>query len=77
MEVIRDYDFYELQENCWSGAIDTLNTIEEHDLEDEFMQFLEEYFCDSTPSMTELNDFIRYEDEFIFENIGLETGDDE
>jgi hypothetical protein len=80
IEVIRNYDFYDLQNECWSGAIDTLNTIEEHDLQDEFMQFLGEYFCDSMPTMTELNDFIRFEDEYIFEMIGLnidETGDDE
>jgi hypothetical protein len=32
------------------------------------------------PTMTELNDFIRFEDEYIFDEIGLnidETGDDE
>lgn len=26
-----EYEFYDLIENCWSGALDTLNTIQEHE----------------------------------------------
>jgi hypothetical protein len=32
-----------------SGAIDTLKTIREHDMEDAFMDFLFEVFCDGEP----------------------------
>ena len=56
MEIKRDYGFNELQETCWSGAVDTLNTISKHDKEDEFMQYLEEVFYDDIPTDF-VNDF--------------------
>ena len=58
MEIKRECGFNELQETCWSGAVDTLNTISKHDKEDEFMQYLEEVFSDDIPTETEVNDFI-------------------
>ena len=58
--------FEELKENSWSGAVDTLNRIEELGLEDEFMDILEEFFdfelsTNETPTETEVNDFIWFE----------------
>ena len=32
-------DFYSLKDELWSGAIQTMETIEEHDMEDEFMDY--------------------------------------
>ena len=46
MVVKRDLDFSDLQRECWSGAVDTLQTIWENDKEDDFMDFLEGYFAD-------------------------------
>ena len=59
--------FEELKENSWSGAIDTLNRIEELGLEDEFMAVLEEYFdnIEEIPTETEVNDFIWFETDTI------------
>ena len=59
--------FEELKENSWSGAIDTLNRIEELGLEDEFMDVLEEYFdnIEEIPTETEVNDFIWFETDTI------------
>ena len=39
-----DYNFEDLYENSWSGAIDTLNIIIKNDMEDELMEHLEEIF---------------------------------
>ena len=73
MQVIKEFNgFYDLKENSWSGAIDTLNVIAENDMETEFMDFLEMYFCDSVPTETELNDLLWFEDEYIFEQLGIE-----
>lgn len=72
--------FYWLKENCWSGAIDTLNTIEEHNKEDELMDYLEDIWFDSSfeiPTLTELNDFLWFDDETIFEDLGINEDDDE
>lgn len=71
------YDFSSLEYNCWSGAIDTLNRIREAEKEDEFMDYLEDVFCDEIPTMTELNDFIWFEDEMIYEDLGISDEDDE
>ena len=77
MEIKKDCSFNELQETCWSGAVDTLNTISKHDKEDEFMQYLEEVFYDDIPTETEVNDFIRFEDDAIFEALDINIEDEE
>ena len=69
-----------LLNNCWSGAIDTLNTIMEYNKEDEFMDYLEEMFFESSyeiPTMTELNDFLWFDDQTIFEDLGINEDNDE
>ena len=67
--------FEELKENSWSGAIDTLNRIETLELEDEFMQILEELFCDEAPTEAEVNDFIWFETDTINDMLGRNAGD--
>ena len=73
MEVKKEIsNFWELKDNSWSGALDTLKDIEKADKEDELMQLLEEVFADrETPTETEVNDFLWFDREFIYENVGL------
>ena len=69
-------NFCDLQNLCWGGALQRLDEIEELDLEDEFMNYLEEIFCDETPSLTDINDFIWFEcDDWIEEHKGEENDD--
>ena len=80
MYIKQDMDFNDLVENCWSGAFDTLKTIREHDKEDELMSHLEEIFesyFNNVPTMTEVNDYLRFEDEAIFETLGISETEDE
>ena len=78
MYIKQDMDFNDLMENCWSGAVDTLRTIEKHDKEDELMAHLEEQWLDEVPIMTEINDYLWFEDEFILECLGIsETKEEE
>lgn len=77
VQVREELDFNDLQRRCWSGALDTLRTIEDYGLEERFMYFLGSYFLDEIPTMTELNDLLWFEDEFIYENIGLTLLDEE
>ena len=65
-------DFRTLKNNSWSGALDTLKDIEEADKEDELMYFLEDIFYDTTPTETEVNDFLWFERDYIYENLGLD-----
>ena len=72
MEIKKEInDFYELEKMCWSGAVDTIADIQNANKEDEFMNFLEAVFCDEVPTDTEVNDFIWFERDYIYENIGL------
>lgn len=68
-----ELDFSDLQKQTWC-CDDVLETISNHNLEDEFMAHLEEiYFMNDSelPTMTELNDYIRFESDSIFECLGL------
>lgn len=76
VKTINEYDtndFYNLFENSWSGARDTLEDIIKAEKEEEFMQYLDEVFCDSDEiTDTELNDFIWHDRDIIYENLGLD-----
>lgn len=65
-------DFRTLKNNSWSGALDTLKDIEEADKEDELMYFLEAVFADTIPTETEVNDFLWFERDYIYESLGLD-----
>ena len=72
MEIRKEInDFNELADMVWSGAVDTIADIQNANKEDEFMNFLEMVFCDEIPTDTAVNDFIWFERDYIYENIGL------
>lgn len=74
MYIKHDMDFNDLINNCWSGAIDTLKTIEEHSKEDSFMEHLESIMSEdigNIPTITEVNDYLWFDSDFIFETLGI------
>lgn len=75
MVIRKEVDFYDIRENAWGGATFTLDTIEDHGKEQEFMDLLEELYPEGADE-TELNDFIAFDDDYIFECLGI-TDDDE
>ena len=77
MYIKQDMDFNDLMSNCWSGAIDMLKTIEEHNKEDELMAHLEGQWLDEVPTMTEINNYLCFEDETIFEALGISETEEE
>lgn len=73
MYVKIEMDYRTLEYNSWSGALDTLKDIEEADKEDELMYLLEEVvFADTIPTETEVNDFLWFERDYIYESLGLD-----
>ena len=63
--------FSDLYDVCWCGAWTRLQEIAATNLEDLFMEYLQEQLCNGvdTPTLTEINDFIWFEcDEWIEEN---------
>lgn len=73
-----ELSFSDLQNQCWSGAVDTLNTIEEHDKENDLMYLLDELFADDENcTLTTINDFLWFEDEYIFECLNISDEDED
>lgn len=75
MYVKKEIDFEDLKDMCWSGAIDTLEKIENAEKEEELIELLESTFEDKIPTETEINDFLWFEDDFIFEQLSIDTFD--
>ena len=71
MEVKKDMNFNQLKNNCWSGAIYTLNLVENLNKEEELMYLLEEIFTDKVPTMTEVNDFLWFDTEYIYQVLSI------
>ena len=69
--------FDELYENSWSGAIDTLNDIQNADKEDELMDYLEAVFEGEATSETTVNDFLWFDRTSIYEALGLDENGEE
>lgn len=77
LEVKQEMNFEDLMDNCWSGAISTLKKIEEEGKEEELMNYLEDIFYDSIPTMTDINDILWFEDESIYDALGITEEDEE
>ena len=60
----------------WSGAIATYETIEEAGKLEDLEFLLEDIYPDGLTE-TELNDILWFEDEWLFETLGIETEDEE
>lgn len=69
--VSEELNFDEIAERVWGGAEDTIKTIREHNLEEEFMALLEELFFEETPTFGQINDFLWFDDDQIFQWLGL------
>lgn len=66
-----------LQEfKAWSGAVDTQDTIINEGLSEEFDAMIEELYPDGLTE-TELNDILWFEDDWIYESLGIQEEDDE
>ena len=72
---MKEYDFEELYKDSWSGAINTLDTIMENDMENELMEHIEDIFSDQIPTETEVNDYLWFESDYIFECLGIDVED--
>lgn len=80
MYIKQDMGFNDLMNNCWSGALDTLKTIEEHNKEEELMEHLESIMSEdigNIPTMTEINDYLLFDSDFIFESLGISETENE
>ena len=77
MEIKDDYGFDDLRRAVWSGAVDTMETVEKAGKENELMQLLEIEFDNDTPTLTQVNDFLWFESDFIYEELDIAEDEDE
>lgn len=56
---------------AWSGGKDTLNEVVERGAEDHLTELLEMVFDSSVPSDTEVNDFLWFERDYIYRELGF------
>lgn len=57
---------------AWSGGNNTKQDILNTNKEDEFNSFIKEVFFDQIPTDTEINDFLWFERDYIYEQLGLD-----
>ena len=70
-------DFKALEYLVWGQAVKILEEIYNADKEDEFMEHLADVFSSDTPTLTEINDYISYDWEMIYNSINMLTGDED
>lgn len=76
LKVTDEYDFDTLYNNSWGKAVSVLLEIKEADKSEELMSYLEDCFPEGVNSI-ELNDFIAYDWEDIYRQIGMPNYDDD
>ena len=59
----------------WSGAVDTVAEIRKAHKMDALQYFLEEYYSGKIPTMTDINDLLWFNDDFVFNSLGMEVDD--
>ena len=71
LSIVKDISGYELKDELWSGALETLETITQADKLQDLMDLLEELYPEPV-SITTINDLLWFEDLFLFEQLGVE-----
>ena len=77
IEVKEEMTFSDLKEMAWSGAEDILSVVEREDKEDDLMNHLKEVFFDEIPTKTQVNDYLRFDWEFIVQALDLNVEEEE
>ena len=78
INIRKEMDFSDFERECWSGAEDTLARIAEEGKEEEFINWLESNYYDSSdkiddaPTLTEINDLLRFDSEWVLEQLDID-----
>ena len=74
MKVVSEISLWNFE--GWSGAEETIKIIIENDKIEEFEQLIEELFPEGIDE-THLNDLLRFEDDWVFEMLGISEEEEE
>ena len=75
MRIAREFDFSDLQYNCWDCE-DVLKAVSDANMEDDLMMLLEDCFNEEVPTLTEVNDLLRFDGEWVLESLGIDLDDE-
>jgi len=75
LSIIKDISEFELKDELWSGAVDTLETITENDKLQDLMYLLEERYPEPV-DISIINDLLWFEDDYIFEQLKIMADDE-
>ena len=76
LKVTEEVDFETLYTNSWGQAREVLLEIDEEDMSEELMDFLEDLYPDGVDEV-ELNDLISYDWKWLYNQIGMPMKDKE
>ena len=69
MKIIKEISMENFE--AWSGAVETLETIKEHGKIKELEYLIQKEFFRKPPTETQINDFLWFDDEYIFEVLNI------
>jgi len=70
ISVIKDFNVYELKNELWSGALDTLESITQDNKLQELAELLQELYPEPV-DITTINDLLWFDSNFIFEQLNM------
>ena len=68
--ILHEFDFNDIKNNVWSGATFTIELLEFLELEQEFIDLLNDLQNEWT--LTQVNDLLWFEDDYILESLGYD-----
>ena len=74
MKIVSEVSLWDFE--GWSGAEETIRIIIKNDKVEEFEQLIEELFSEGI-NETHLNDLLRFEDDWVFEMLGISEEEEE
>ena len=74
LSIVKDVDGFELRDELWEGAVDTLKTIIENDKLMDLLYLLEEMYPEPVDIIT-INDLLRFDANFIYEQLNIKEDD--
>ena len=75
LSIVKEISSYELKDELWSGALDTLEAIAQADKLQDLMDLLE-YMYPEPVDMITVNDLLWFDNDFIFEQLDMEMADE-
>ena len=71
------WTFDDLYNLCWGQARKILQEISDADREEELMNYLSSVYEDYAPTLTDINDYLSYDWDEIYAEIGMEEDEDD